>query len=117
MVSYNLMIINIVLVLISIILSSAAIYYYFLGNKKFTRGKFTQHAKWMFYGIIVYTIHLFAHLAYESVEIGWISDKFEVIASLSLYIFLAIAGIFFLVASYYYLKLADVYGFKKVNFK
>lgn len=113
MVSYNILLTNIFLVIFAIIFSVFGIYYYFKGYKKFSRGDFKLYATGMFFGVIVYTIHLFAHLLEESVEIGWVSETLETFASLSLYILLAIAGIFFLVGSYFYLNLANKYGFKK----
>ena len=113
MVSDNILLTNIVLVLFAIIFSAIGIYYYHKGYKRFLKGDFKTYATWMFVGVIIYAVHLFSHLLVESIEIGWMPESLETFAALSLYILLAIAGAFFLVGGYYYLKLAKVYGFKK----
>ncbi len=103
---------NIILTVIAIIFSGIAIFLYFRGLKKFLSGDFKLHAKWMFFGVILYTIHLFAHLTYLLAEAGWLNVS-EDLSELSMYIFLVAAGVFFLGGSYLYLKLANEYGFKK----
>lgn len=105
------MLVQLILVIAAIILSVFGIIYYFLGHKKFVNDDFKSYSTWMLYGVIVYTIHLFAHLAYVMNEIKWIAMD-EDIVGLVLYIFLAIAGVFFLIGSYLYLKLSERLGFK-----
>ena len=110
---YNVMLISILLAFIALVLSSVAIYYYYKGNKLLMKGKFTKHAKWMFYGVIFYAIHLIAHILYLLIEIGILDKDLETIVNLSLYAFLAFAGIFFIIAAYYYFEIGKSYGFKK----
>ena len=110
--SENILLANIILVVVAIVLSLIAIYYYSKGNKKFLTGEFKTYASWKLFGVVVYTIHLFAHLVEEANEIGWINVN-ENVVSLTLYIFLAIAGAFFLGGSYFYLKLSKIIGYKK----
>jgi len=112
MTGYNVLLASVILTAVAIILSSIGVFYYYSGHRKFLEGDFKSHATWMFYGVIAYTIHLFAHLVYQANEIEWISVS-EDISTLVLYVFLIIAGIFFLVGSVMYLKLADRLGFKR----
>ena len=107
----NIMLAQLILVIAAIILSIFGIIYYFLGHKKLVSDDFKSYSTWMLYGVIVYTLHLFAHLAYVINELEWTAFN-EDIVNLVLYIFLAIAGIFFLVGSVLYLKLSERLGFK-----
>ncbi len=110
--SYAANLIGFVLVLIAIILSIFGVYYYYKGNRQFASGDFTRYSTWMFYGVIIYTLHLFAHLVHALYELEWINVN-ENFVYFNLYIFLAIAGFFFLVGGYLYLNLADSLGVKK----
>lgn len=101
-----------VLVVIAMALSMVAIYYYSRGNKKFLSGEFKSYASWMMLGVVIYTIHLLFHLIEEANAIGWVNVN-ETAVSLATYAFLAIAGAFFLVGSYFYLRLSQSIGYKR----
>lgn len=112
MLSDKILLANITLVVIAILLGIIATYYYSKGNKKFLSGEFKSYASWMMLGVVIYTIHLFVHLIDKANEIGWININKNVV-SLALYALLAIAGAFFLIGSYFYLKLSDSIGYKR----
>ncbi len=114
MASESLLLANVALLAVSITLSSVAIYYYSKGNKKFLSGEFKSYAFWMLLGVILYTIHLIAHLLEEANQIGWIKLN-EAATSLTLHAFLVITGIFFLAGSYFYLKLSGMIGYKRLS--
>lgn len=110
--SNNIILVNIALAAIAVILSIIAIYFYSRRNKRFLSGEFKSYASWMMLGVVIYTVHLLVHLAEEANRIGWIKVN-ENAVSLSLHALLAIAGIFFLIGSYFYLKLSDSIGYKR----
>ena len=112
MVYQSVLIVTLVLAVVAIVLSSIGIYYYAKGNRKFVEGDLKTYATWMLVGVIIYTVHLFMHLIHVAMELGWIMVNEDVVYLL-LYVFLAVAGFFFLIGSIYYLKLSKLFGFKR----
>jgi hypothetical protein len=88
------MIINLILSIVTIILSSAALYFYVLAYKRFLKGEFSSFVKWMMWGMTFFLIHTLLHIVHMFEYFG------HEIIEILIYVFMLVTVLFFVKATF-----------------